>query len=210
MMILLFMVYITYEDFRKVLRNAPNKIKMICIGIFICTGLRYATLITLFLINSIRYLYLLKPFYFLNLISMPIGALVAIYILIRNDKVKFSYIFLISGIFIGVYGYLIYKLPFKVAVSSLYGYYIEIIKFPYVYIGYMLLNAIFIIFIIILSHRNVYRIGIKLVLLASIVSILETAAIVLGFGVYENIIISDMLWMVTLGYSIGKLKKSGR
>lgn len=208
--LLLFMILITYGGFKRMLKCAPAKMKVICAGVFIGVGIRYITLLAIFLINSLNYMYLAKPLYFLNFICIPIGALVTIYILIRDDRINFSYMFLISGIFIGFYGYLIYKYPIRVRVSNLYGYYMDFINAPYAYVIYMLLNVIFIILVIAYSNKSIYKTGVIFVVVSSLFLIIETMLNITGKGIFENIIISDILWMLTLNYGISRLKKPGR
>lgn len=210
LVLLLFMILITYEGFKRVLKCAPIKMKVICAGVFIGVGIRYITLLVIFLLNSANYVYLTKPLYFLNLICIPIGALVTIYILIRDDRINFSYMFLISGIFIGFYVYLIYKYPIGVKVSNLYGYYMDFISAAYVYVVYMLLNVIFIILVIAYSNKKIYKIGVIFVVVSSLLLIFETMLNITGKGIFENIIISDILWILTLNYGISRLKKPGR
>lgn len=207
LILLLFMLFITYEGFRKSLKNAPNKIRLICIFVFAGIMFRYLCLLTLFLAKNISYLYVLKPLYFLNLICIPITALTALYILIRNDKIRFSYIFLITGILIAIYSYLIYSKPIRISSSSLYGYYMEFISSPYIYVVYMLFNILFVIIILLNLKENVYRIGSILVILASIALICEGALKLSSRGIFDTLIISDILWILTLNFGIGKLKK---
>lgn len=209
-MLLLFMLFITYEGFRKSLRNTPNKIRLICTIVFIGIVLRYLCLLVLFLVSNINYLYILKPFYFLNLICIPIGALIALYILIRNDKIKFSYIFLITGVLIVAYSYLIYSSSVKIETSSLYGYYMEFINSPYIYVVYMLFSVLFALIILLNLKENIYKIGVILVILSSLTLICEGMLSLSSKGIFETFIISDIFWILTLNYGVRKLKKSGR
>lgn len=208
LILILFMLLIIYEGFRNNLKYAPSKIKMICIGIFTAMALRYTALLIFFIVRNIRYLYLVKPLYFLNFLCIPIGALITIYVLMRNDRIKFSYMFPLSAVLILFYGYLIYKCPVRLNTDIVYGYYMEFINSPYIYIGYMLINMFFIIFSVNIYNANIDKKGIMLVIISSILLIVEVIMYLIGKGIFTHLIIGDMLWMITLNYAILKLNRS--
>lgn len=207
LILLLFMLFITYEGFRKSLKNTPNKIRLVCMFAFTGILLRYACLLVLFLIQNIGYLYILKPLYFLNLICIPIVGIMTLYILLRNDKIKFSYIFLISGVLVMLYSYIIYSNPIRVKVSLLYGYYMEFIDNPYIYVAYMLISVLFIIITLSYWKENKYKIGIILVVVSASTLICEGILSLRLQGIFETLIISDILWILTLNYGLNKVKK---
>jgi hypothetical protein len=196
------------EGLKDNFKYAPNRIKFICTGIFAAMLLRYGSIIIFTISEDMRYLYLLKPLYFLNFLCILIAALTSIYILMRNDKIKFLYMFPLSLILILIYGYLIYKYPARLGLNIIYGYHIEFIGNPYIYIGYMLMNVFFIILSMNIYRANIDKKGIIFIVSASIGTILETMLYVLGKGIFIHLIIGDLLWMVTLNYAISKLKKS--
>lgn len=210
LILLLFMLLLIYKGIRININYAPKKIKFICIGALIAMALRYVALIIFVIVRNIRYLYLLKHLYFLNLLCIPIGAFIIIYILLRNDRIKFLYMFPVSIILAVIYGFLIYRCPVRLEIDMLYGYYMEFIKNPYIYIGYMLINVLFIVLIINIYKSNMDKIGIVLVIISSTIVILETILYLIGGEIFVNLILGDILWMVTLDYAISKLKRRGK
>ncbi|MCY6356830.1 hypothetical protein [Clostridium sp. ZS2-4] len=52
--------------------------------------------------------------------------------------------------------------------------------------------------------------GLSLVILSASILIIEAILIFVGKEVFLNIAISDILWIISLNYSVNKLKKSGR
>lgn len=128
----------------------------------------------------------------------------------RNDRIKFSYIFFISALLIVLYSFFIYKYPINLKVDIYYGYFIEIMQIPYVYVIYMLFNVSAIIFAVNIYNKNVDKKGIALVTLSASVLIIEATLLFIGKEVFLNIVISDILWVISLNYSLSKLKKSGR
>jgi len=208
LILILVTMLIIYKGFKNTIKYAPNRIKFICTGIFAAMFLRYCSILVLTISKDMRYLYLLKPIYFLNLLCILIAALTSMYILMRNDKIKFLYMFPLSLILVLIYGYLIYKYPARLSLDIIYGYYIEFIGNPYIYIGYMLMNVLFIILSMNIYRANIDKKGIIFIVSASIGIILETMLYVLGKEIFIHLIIGDLLWMITLNYAISKLNKS--
>lgn len=204
------MIFIIYDGLNKTIKYAPNKIKLICSVIFTFLTLRYICLIYMFFANNIVYLYFLKPVYFLNFIYVPLSILVTTYILIRNDKIKFSFIFLIAIILGVVYSYLIYNFPIRICIGSFGGYYMEFTNKILVFIPYIILNLILLGLILAFCFNRIKKTGKVLLLLSSSLIIIEAILILLGFGFIKHIIISDVLGILALNYSIEKLKKSAR
>lgn len=204
------MLLIVYEGFSKNLKTAPSKIKIMCIFVFTGVALRYFTLIIFFGVKNIIHLYFLKPLYFLNLLCIPIGAIITIYILMRNNKIKFSYVFPISGVFILIYLFIIYKYPVEIRLDDLFGYYMKFVKTPYIYIGYMILNVIFMVVAINIYRKTLEKKGICFVIASAFIGILETMVYLIWGGVFISLILGDIFWILTLNYGLYKLKKPGR
>lgn len=209
-LLIILMFIVIYEAFKRNNRYSPIKIKILCTIVLLGMLLRYLVMLLMFIVQNIKYLYLLKPLYFLNFICIPIIAFIIFYILIRNDKINFSYMFFISSLLVGFYIFFIYKYPITLKVDIYYGYFIEIMRMPYVYVIYMLFNVCAIIFAVNLYNKNVDKKGIVLITLSASVLIIEATLLFTGKEVFLNIVISDVLWILSLNYSLTKLKKSGR
>lgn len=208
--LIMFMFIVIYEAFQRNNKYSPVKIKILSTIVLMGMLLRYLVMLLMFMVQNIRYLYLFKPLYFLNFVCVPIIAFIIFYILMRNDKINFLYIFFISGLLVGFYIFFIYKYPITLKVDIYYGYFIEIMQIPYLYVIYMLFNVYAIIFVVNLYNKNVDKKGIGLVILSASVLIIESTLLFTGKEVFLNIVISDVLWILSLNYSLTKLKKSGR
>lgn len=209
-LLIMFMFIVIYEAFKKNNKYSPIKIKILCTIVLMGMLLRYLTMFLMFIVQNIRYLYLLKPLYFLNFICIPIIAFIIFYILVRNDKINFSYMFFISFLLVGFYIFFIYKYPITLKVDIYYGYFIEIMQVPYAYVIYMIFNMCVIIFAGNLYNKNVNRKGIVLVILSASILIIEAILSFIGKEIFLNIVLSDILWIISLNYLLSKLKKSGR
>jgi hypothetical protein len=190
---------------------APKKIKTITMFIILAMLLRYFSLLILFLSSSVKYLYLLKVFFFLNLISIPLLALTVLYVFIRKDNVNFSYIFIIASILLVLYSAAMYKCPGFLQTAKNYGYTMFFLEHMYIYWIYIVLNTI-ILFIVIglISEKNVIKIGMYFMVISSIVTILELIMWTMGIVLLQEIILGDVLWISTLVYALNKVKKRTR
>ncbi|WP_139205616.1 hypothetical protein [Clostridium homopropionicum] len=79
-----------------------------------------------------------------------------------------------------------------------------------VFIPYIILNLILLGLILAFCFNRIKKTGKVLLLLSSSLIIIEAILILLGFGFIKHIIISDVLGILALNYSIEKLKKSAR
>lgn len=204
------MLFIIYNGFKNNLKKSPHKIKLICIFVFSIMFIRYLILLGFFFVQNIRYLYLFKYEYFLNLLAIPIIGLIVIYIFMRDYKVKFSLIFPITIMLTILYGFLVNMCDLIVKVDIIYGYYMRLENSVYIYIGYMIINVILITLIINIYKPNLDKRGIIFIVVSSMVTILETLLFIIGKEIFIELIIGDILWMLTLNYGISKLKKSGK
>lgn len=206
--LILSMILILALGYKNSVKRAPNKIKLVSLAAIIAMALRIIMIIIFFIIDNMRYLYFLKPFYFMDFISVPMAAMVVIYILNRNDRIKFLWVFPICGVLVAAYAYLIYKYECILHIDNLCGYYMEFFNAPYIYVGYMLTNVLFIILIIMIYRKNIDKCGVALVVLSCVILICENLMHLFGMDIFHNLILGDILWMITLNYSIIKIKKA--
>lgn len=205
---LLIVVFILLFTAIYLTKLAPKKIKTITMFIILAMLLRYFSLLILFLSNNLKYLYLLKIFFFLNLISVPLLALTVLYVFIRKDNVNFSYIFIIASILLVLYGVAMYRCPGFLQPGKNYGYTMVFLEHIYIYWVYIVLNTI-ILFVVIglINEKNVIKTGMYLVIISSIVTILELIMWTMGIMLLQEIVLGDMIWISTLVYALNKVKR---
>lgn len=190
---------------------SPKKIKTITIFIILFMLFRYIALLILTLANNIEYLYLLKPFFFLNLISVPLLALTVIYIYIRKDNINFSHIFIIAAVLIALYSVIIYKCPSSIQNSEISGYTMVFFRDEYIYWIYVVLNTIILFLTIgLVRENNVNKIGMYFIITSSFITIVELIIWLIGIVLIGENIVGDILWMITLLYGLNKVKKSAK
>lgn len=187
---------------------APNKIKMTAIIVISVMILRDISLIILSLAHNIKYLYLLKPIFFLNFICIPLLALIVLYIFIRRDNISFSYIFIAAAVLLGLYAVVIYKCPTFIEANGVYGYSMSFNKDFYLYWCYIILNTIILFLsIVFLQYKNINKLGIGLVAGASFITIVELILWIIGVRILQENIIGDIMWSITILYALNKIKK---
>lgn len=187
---------------------SPKKVKTIALITILVMGLRYAALLILFLVSNIKYLYLLKPLFFMNLIGVPLIILIVLYIFMKGHIINFSYIFIALGISIILYIYMMLKCTCFLQNSSNIGYTMVFAQDTYIYWVYIGINTITLFFAISFINKTyINRIGMSIVILASIATIIEYIVWIAGIVLIAENIIGDMLWIIALMYALNRVKK---
>ncbi|MCT8975867.1 hypothetical protein N4T77_04575 [Clostridium sp. CX1] len=186
----------------------PKKIRVITVFIVFCMLFRYVSLLIFYLSNNIKYLYVLKVFFFLNLIAVPLLALTALYIFTRKDNINFSYIFIAAAVLIGLYALCIYKCPSLLYNSSSIGYTMFFYRSMYIYWIYIMLNTIILFLtILLMGQKNLNKTGMYLVILSSFATILELVIWLVGITYPLERVVGDMFWVATLVYGLSRFRK---
>lgn len=207
LVLLIFVTIITFEGIKTCNRSSPHKIKIFSNIVYFSLFFRFLSLMLLFFINDLNYLFFLKPLFFVNYLVVPAAAIVVVYILMRNDKLDFTYAFILLGIFIVIYIVLIYKVPAFIVTNTYYGYITDFYKNSYVNYGYFVLMAGIIISCIHKYDKFKDKFGIIICIGATLVTLIEIALCILNIRIFPHIILSDICWVLTLNYSISKFKK---
>lgn len=203
------LILITLKAADTGIKYAPGKIKVLSMSIIILWFLRFAANIFLFLSKNIIYLYILKFFSLVNLATIPITALLCLYIFYRNNEIKFDYLILISVTVLLLYVFVIFKMNYNIKRTESFGYIISfqnwiLIDFSVIIIA----SVIMLCALIILGGKLVNSGGISLIIAASAVTIIELVLKLLGIQVLPNLVVSDVVWVLTLVYAISAVKKS--
>lgn len=205
--LLFLMIVFIYSGLREN-SSSPLKIRILSIGVFITLFIRVIVLDLLFVVNNIQYLYLTEPFCLINLVSIPIAALISIYIFIRNDNINFSYIFIILSLVIILYFYIVLKSSSKLMLNLNYGYVINFDNPLYVYLPYIIFNVIFILIALKYYGSNVDNFGLGLVVVSSFLFIMEIISNIACIKFFPHLIVGDVSWILTLNYGLSRIKKS--
>lgn len=189
-------------------RRVPVKIKSLITIVFGALGLRYISLLILFLSKNIKYLYMLKPFVFLNIFAIPVGAMICFYIFMRNSKINFNYLFVISGLIFTIYVIAIFKYSSLVEMLKNHGYIIGLLNSSVIHWLYLVINTICLLCsMLVMVNKNANKFGLTLIIISSIVVIVETLNVFVQYVLFPNNILGDIVWTITIVYAINKVKK---
>jgi hypothetical protein len=208
LILLLIILLILYKGIELGLKYAPLKLKYLSIGILAAMILRYITLGIMLVVKNIKYLYILKPIYFINLFVIPIVALISLYILARNDKIKINFVLVFLPLFLIAYIIMIYKLPGYTILNSSFGYCMYLDRQTIVYGIYIIINTLILFATtLLLENKVANKPGLMLVLVSALVTIVEVLLMLNGIILLPSLIIGDLTWMLTLNYALNRLKK---
>ncbi|MEY8762549.1 MULTISPECIES: hypothetical protein [Clostridium] len=190
----------------------PSKVKIMAFFILTAMMFRYICILILFLDNNIKYLYMLKMPFFLNLIAVPMIALTLIYIFMRRDNIKFHYIFILSALLCVLYGFTVYNCGAVVKNVQQYpfvwGYTMNFPKDSYIYWSYVLFNTLVLFFSLgFMGKNNPNRFGIYMMVFAAAVTSAELIAWFLNVNILVQPILGDMSWIAVFIYVLNKIKK---
>lgn len=190
------------------LRFAPSKIRIVSSAVLTIASFRYIALLIFLITKNIRNLYLLKPLLYLNLLCIPILALVSFYILARNDKIKFDYCMVIGVILMIIYMVAMVKLPVHIEVYNNYGYIMSFYNNNLAYGTYLIINTIFFFgAIFFLGNKNSNKPGMWLILSSAFITSAELIIAVLGLHIIPAVLFGDILWIITAAFALNKLRK---
>jgi hypothetical protein len=187
----------------------PVKVRVSAVLLAILFTLRYAALFIMLLSNNIEYLYMLKPFYFLNLVIAPIAAFVLLYIFTRMDRMNFSYIFLISGMLFALYYAVMVISPAHIYPLLKHGFTMQLgatQAIPWIYLVFYT-ALMFLGIIIIQDKKNINRKGMMIFIIAASVSSAEIVLQMISIKPFTEYVFGDLMWALSLYYSFLSIKK---
>jgi len=201
----LFSLFFIYIGVVSAIKFAGIKIKIFSMLIFFLLILRYLCLAILMTCKSIMFLYILKPFFYLNYLSIPMLSMVTIYIIMRNEKFQLKNIFVASLILAFGYFIILANIPNYIELSNYYGYKMYLQRPEFIYLFKVLINTLFLIFAINLLDKNhLDKKGIYLIISAALMSIIEIVLTMVGIKIFQENILSDFIWILAFIYALNK------
>ena len=207
--IILILIFALLVTGIKLATQSPKKIKFMCFFIILVYTLRYITLIIFTMVNSSIYLYLLKPFYYLYLIGIPLVGLTVLYIFIRTIKINFYYIFISIPILLFIYALMQVNVTAVLGISNMgnHFYTFTIQNGEYVLWFYVIVNLLFAFSsLIYVRNRIVIKKGICITFIASIIAVIEVVMASFGIRIFPENVLGDLAWLIVLVYSLNKVK----
>ena len=146
------------------------------------------------MVNSSINLYLLKPFYYLYLIYIPLVGITALYIFIRTVKINFYYIFTVIPILLILYIMMQINVTAVLGISNMQNHFytFTLQNGEYVLWFNVIVNLCFAISsLLYFKNRIVIKKGICMTFLASTVVIVEIIMASFGIRVFPENVLGD-------------------
>lgn len=119
---LIFIIIFILNLYKLCIKRCPNKIRRFYIIALLLLAIRYLTLLLLELVEISALIYKIKAFALLDFISIPLLALVALYIFLRDENRTFDYNFIFMGVMFISYIILINLYRINITIDSVFGF----------------------------------------------------------------------------------------
>lgn len=184
---------------------APVKIKILSIITLSILITRYIVLLILCLAENIRLLYFLKPFYFANFIAVPVLILCTIYIIFKNNRINFLYVFLLEFIVLIAYIITLYYFNIVIKVDSSIGF-IMLFNNESAYYLYVIEISIILLLILYLGRKGNLN---KAVWTAAavIVLIIEVLLIIMKIRILPEYLAGELVTLIVFEKALSMVKK---
>lgn len=205
--LLLFIItFILYLE-KKNIDLSPKKIRLFVSISLMPIILRCLVLLGGVIIEKQRIIYFLRYYVLLNYFSIPLIILSALYIFLRNEKLKLNrnYIFMIIlGL---LYVVLVYTYKFSISITNKFGFIISLENGMIPILIYLIILASLAVFILInLDKPFCNKVGMRLLLVSLILYIVEYILLLGGISIYPYPIIGEVLILFCLFKSISTFK----
>ncbi|WP_406765125.1 hypothetical protein [Candidatus Clostridium radicumherbarum] len=135
--------------------------------------------------------------------------MISIYILARKDKLKLTYIIIVSIVLLVVYMFIVFTMKTNIDIYKNLGYRMYFESNNILDAMYLILNTLFFFTaIILLSSSVTNKFGMRLALASSLILMLEIVVKSVGFSIFPFISLGDIFWLITVNFSLNRLKKS--
>ncbi len=190
------------------IKYSPKKFKYFLFIFLILFLLRNISLISLCLVRNNNILYYLKYLIYIDSVLIPSISLFITFIFSKSSKIKLYIIYLIMLFLMILYVLDMIISDFVVNIHSFYGFIFNTNNNFTIYFTVLLILCLnLIINISILNFKYSNKHGIKLLLAAILISVIEYSILILNMNFFPYPIISDLSFLIILDYLVGKYKK---
>lgn len=192
---------------RKNSKLSPKKIKIFLNIVLIPLIIRYVSLIINFIVEEQRIVYFLKYLYNLNYLCIPLIIVVILYIFLRNEKLRFNYLYIILVAFTTLYLIIIKVYKHNILIDIKFGFFIILENSSLVSLIYLIVMASFLVFSLInLDKPFSNNIGMRCILGTLALYLIEFILGLSGLYIYPFSIIGEILIYLNLLKSINTFK----
>lgn len=194
---LIFIIIFILNLFKICIKRCPNKIKRFYIISLSLLEIRYLTLLLLELIEISALIYKIKAFALLDFISIPLLALVALYIFLRDENRTFDYNFIFMGLMFISYLILINLYKTNITIDSVFGFIVTFKQYltPSL-IFLIILGSIAVVTLLLIDKPYSIKDGMKMLMLTLIIILVENILFFGGIKLFPYPLFGHMLLLL--------------
>ena len=201
--LLLFIITIIFYLIMKARKRCPVKIRKYYIITLTILLLRNITLLLLSLIEKQEIMYFLKPMSMMDIITIPLLSMGALYIFLRNERMRFDYNFILMISMIGIYCFLISFYRLKSYIDAEFGYVVIFKDTMIPSLIYLIVMAM----VTVISLINIDKpysntLGMKLLTFSTVVFVIEYILFLGGIKIFPYPFIGEISLLIVVLQSI--------
>ena len=187
----------------KARKRCPVKVRKYYIITLTILLLRNITLLLLSLIEKQEIMYFLKPMSMMDIITIPLLSMGALYIFLRNERMRFDYNFILMISMIGIYCFLISFYRLKSYIDAEFGYVVIFKDTMIPSLIYLIVMAM----VTVISLINIDKpysntLGMKLLTFSSVVFVIEYILFLGGIKIFPYPFIGEISLLIVVLQSI--------
>jgi hypothetical protein len=161
-------------------KKCPNKIKRFYAITLILLEIRYLTLLLFQIVESSALIYKIKAFALLDFLAIPLMALVALYIFLRDENRTFDYNFVFMVLLFIAYLILIYLYKINITIDIVFGFVVGFKQYLTPSLIYLIIiGSISVITLLLIDKPYSIKAGMRMLLLSLMIILVEN---ILFFG----------------------------
>ena len=201
--LLLFIITIIFYLIMKARKRCPVKVRKYYIITLTILLLRNITLLLLSLIEKQEIMYFLKPMSMIDIITIPLLSMGALYIFLRNERMRFDYNFILMISMIGIYCFLISFYRLKSYIDAEFGYVVIFKDTMIPSLIYLIVMAM----VTVISLINIDKpysntLGMKLLTFSTVVFVIEYILFLGGIKIFPYPFIGEISLLIVVLQSI--------
>ena len=201
--LLLFIITIIFYLIMKARKRCPVKVRKYYIITLTILLLRNITLLLLSLIEKQEIMYFLKPMSMMDIITIPLLSMGALYIFLRNERMRFDYNFILMVSMIGIYCFLISFYRLKSYIDAEFGYVVIFKDTMIPSLIYLIVMAM----VTVISLINIDKpysntLGMKLLTFSTVVFVIEYILFLGGIKIFPYPFIGEISLLIVVLQSI--------
>ena len=210
-MFLLLIIFLSFFTLKRNLEVSPKKIKIYLTFVITLFLLRHIGLFMLCILQSSNIIYYLKPIIYLNHITMPLIVLAITYVYLRSEILKFTGSYIVMGIVVLIYIYIIKVSKLTIEVSQIYGFIVNISKETEMYLLSLILMGIMMVLnVVLLDKPYANKTGIWFIIVSIVVVMLEEVIILGGIKVFPYSVIGELIFLIIINFVLNGFEKLKR